>query len=93
VCGRNVPVAARTLDRAPQSAAAAPRLYLGNRLHLDRRADDQDFDDQRITDLGASRVDIGQGDQSWVVLADPEGFATQRTDQVYAVHSDGSVTS
>ena len=23
--------------------------------------------------LGASRVDIGQGEQSWVVLADPEG--------------------
>jgi hypothetical protein len=23
--------------------------------------------------LGASRVDVGQGEQSWVVLADPEG--------------------
>jgi hypothetical protein len=23
--------------------------------------------------LGARRVDIGQGDASWVVLADPEG--------------------
>jgi hypothetical protein len=24
-------------------------------------------------DLGARHVDIGQGEQSWVVLADPEG--------------------
>ena len=23
--------------------------------------------------LGATRVDIGQGEQSWVVMADPEG--------------------
>jgi hypothetical protein len=23
--------------------------------------------------LGATRVDIGQGEQTWVVLADPEG--------------------
>jgi hypothetical protein len=23
--------------------------------------------------LGASRADVGQGEQSWVVLADPEG--------------------
>ena len=27
----------------------------------------------RIIALGASRVDVGQGDVSWVVLADPEG--------------------
>ena len=23
--------------------------------------------------LGATRVDVGQGEQSWIVLADPEG--------------------
>ena len=23
--------------------------------------------------LGAKKVDIGQGDQTWIVLADPEG--------------------
>jgi hypothetical protein len=28
---------------------------------------------QRLLELGARRVDIGQGDQTWVVLADPEG--------------------
>jgi hypothetical protein len=27
----------------------------------------------RAEALGARRVDIGQGDQTWVVLADPEG--------------------
>ena len=44
-----------------------------NRLHLDFRPDDQDAEVARLIDLGASRVDIGQGAQSWVVLADPEG--------------------
>ena len=28
---------------------------------------------QRLIDLGATRVDLGQGEQTWVVLADPEG--------------------
>lgn len=27
----------------------------------------------RLEALGARRVDIGQGDVSWVVLADPDG--------------------
>jgi len=44
-----------------------------NRLHLDFRPDDQDLEVERLLALGASRVDIGQGDRSWVVLADPEG--------------------
>ena len=45
-----------------------------NRLHLDFRPDDQDAEVTRLLDLGASRVDIGQGqDVPWVVLADPEG--------------------
>ncbi|WP_171164732.1 VOC family protein [Streptomyces sp. I05A-00742] len=43
-----------------------------NRLHLDFRPDDQDAEVARLSALGARRVDIGQGDQSWVVLADPE---------------------
>jgi hypothetical protein len=43
-----------------------------NRLHLDFRPDDQDAEVARLLALGARRVDIGQGDQSWVVLADPE---------------------
>ena len=44
-----------------------------NRLHLDLRPDNQDLEVERLLALGASRVDIGQGERSWVVLADPEG--------------------
>lgn len=44
-----------------------------NRLHLDLRPDDQAAEVTRFTELGATRIDIGQGDVSWVVLADPEG--------------------
>jgi Glyoxalase-like domain len=44
-----------------------------SRLHLDFRPDDQDVEVARLVAHGAQRVDIGQGDQSWVVLADPEG--------------------
>jgi len=44
-----------------------------NRIHFDFTPDDQDAEVRRLLDLGARRVDVGQGDQSWVVLADPEG--------------------
>jgi hypothetical protein len=45
-----------------------------NRLHFDLRPKDQGFEVERILGLGATRVDIGQGDDvTWVVLADPEG--------------------
>jgi predicted enzyme related to lactoylglutathione lyase len=44
-----------------------------NRLHLDFRPDDRDAEVERLLSLGATRVDIGQGEQRWVVLADPEG--------------------
>jgi predicted enzyme related to lactoylglutathione lyase len=45
-----------------------------NRLHMDFRPDDRDAEVERLVKLGASRVDIGQGDDVyWVVLADPEG--------------------
>ena len=44
-----------------------------NRLHLDFRPDDQQSEVRRLVDLGARRIDVGQGDASWVVLADPEG--------------------
>lgn len=44
-----------------------------SRLHLDFRPDDQAAEVERLIALGASRVDIGQGAVSWVVLADPEG--------------------
>ncbi|CAM2847082.1 VOC family protein [Saccharomonospora xinjiangensis] len=46
-----------------------------NRLHLDLSPADrgQDEEVRRLLDLGARRADVGQGDESWVVLADPEG--------------------
>lgn len=46
-----------------------------NRLHLDINpvGIDQDEEVGRLIELGAQRVDIGQGEVSWVVLADPEG--------------------
>jgi hypothetical protein len=46
-----------------------------NRLHLDVNPTDraQDEEVRRLLELGARRVDIGQGEQSWIVLADPEG--------------------
>ncbi|MFZ6005317.1 MAG: VOC family protein [Actinomycetota bacterium] len=53
--------------RVPESKS------IKNRLHLDFRPDDRDAEADRLVALGATRVDIGQGEQSWVVLADPEG--------------------
>jgi hypothetical protein len=45
-----------------------------NRLHIDLRPDaDQAGEIARLEALGATRVDIGQGDQTWTVLADPDG--------------------
>ncbi len=44
-----------------------------NRLHLDFRPVDRDAEVARLLALGAARVDVGQGDSPWVVLADPEG--------------------
>jgi predicted enzyme related to lactoylglutathione lyase len=45
-----------------------------NRLHIDLRPDDQDAEVERLVDMGARHVDVGQPpDVAWVVLADPEG--------------------
>jgi predicted enzyme related to lactoylglutathione lyase len=44
-----------------------------NRLHLDLAPDDQAAEVERLLALGARRVDVGQQDVGWVVLADPEG--------------------
>jgi hypothetical protein len=44
-----------------------------NRLHLDLRPKDQAAEIARLEALGARRVDVGQGEVSWVVLADPDG--------------------
>ena len=47
-----------------------------NRVHLDLRpypGDDQAVEVERLRALGATDVDLGQGDVPWTVLADPEG--------------------
>jgi predicted enzyme related to lactoylglutathione lyase len=47
-----------------------------NRIHLDLGpypGDDQEAEAARLRALGASDIDVGQGDVPWTVLADPEG--------------------
>ncbi len=45
-----------------------------NRLHLDVVPDDQDAEVAQLLARGATRAEVGQtGDETWVVLADPEG--------------------
>jgi hypothetical protein len=48
---------------------------LKNRVHIDVNpvGIDQAQELQRLLALGAREVDVGQGQQTWVVLADPEG--------------------
>jgi hypothetical protein len=55
--------------RVPEGRAAGK-----NRIHLDLVPDDHEREVERLEALGATRPDIGQtGNESWVVLADPEG--------------------
>jgi catechol-2,3-dioxygenase len=58
-----------TFARVPE------RKTIKNRLHLDLSPTDRDQDEEvrRLLELGARHADVGQGDASWVVLADPEG--------------------
>ena len=47
-----------------------------HRLHFDLAPPvdgDQQAEADRLVSLGATRVDIGQGEVSWVVMADPDG--------------------
>ncbi|MGO0576568.1 VOC family protein [Ornithinimicrobium panacihumi] len=49
-----------------------------NRLHIDlapHTSQDRDAEIQRLLDLGATKVDVGQDEAevTWTVLADPEG--------------------
>jgi hypothetical protein len=44
-----------------------------NRMHIDLNPDDREAEVERLVNMGARRVDIGQGDVSWVTLADPDG--------------------
>lgn len=44
-----------------------------NRLHLDLRPGDQAAEIARLEQLGARRISVGQGEVSWVGMADPDG--------------------
>ena len=65
-----------------EPGVGCPQIFFGrvpevksvkNRTHLDLHPDDQDAEVERLISLGARRIDIGQGDVTWVVMADPEG--------------------
>jgi hypothetical protein len=66
---------------SPEAGVAPDLLFIRvpedkavkNRLHLDLRPEDQAAEVARLEVLGAHRVDVGQGEVSWVVLADPDG--------------------
>jgi predicted enzyme related to lactoylglutathione lyase len=61
----------------PLVFAPVPEPKTGkNRVHIDLESTslaDQEATVERLLGLGATHADIGQGDVSWVVLADPEG--------------------
>jgi catechol 2,3-dioxygenase-like lactoylglutathione lyase family enzyme len=71
--------AIRSLDGGPIISWGGPPVRPKtekNRLHFDLAppADgDQQAEVERLVSLGARRIDIGQGDVSWVVMADPDG--------------------
>jgi hypothetical protein len=56
-------------------ARVPERKTIKNRLHLDLRDDDRDAAVARFLELGATYADVGQGEQTWVVLSDPDGSA------------------
>jgi hypothetical protein len=70
---------------AVRSGPVPPTMFLAsvpedkvvkNRMHLDLSPVDRSRDEEveRLLALGATRAEVGQtGEESWVVLADPEG--------------------
>jgi glyoxalase superfamily protein len=73
-------------ETAIQSPRGGPKITWGGppltpktgkyRLYFDLApppGGDQQAEVERLVSLGATRIDIGQGDVSWVVMADPDG--------------------
>ena len=61
-------------DSARSENARGDGTRPAGRLQLDLRPDDPAAEVERLVNMGARHVDIGQGDgRSWTVLADPEG--------------------
>jgi hypothetical protein len=72
--GRDIPVEERSPGLVFVSVPEGKQVK--NRLHIDlapRAGDDHAAEVERLEQLGATRVDVGQTDVPWVVLADPEG--------------------
>jgi catechol 2,3-dioxygenase-like lactoylglutathione lyase family enzyme len=72
------------LQTAIRSPHGGPKISWGGppltpksakyRLHFDLAPDgDQHAEVDRLVSLGATRIDIGQGEVDWVVMADPDG--------------------
>ncbi|MGI8774209.1 MAG: VOC family protein [Actinomycetota bacterium] len=69
------------IELAPKDGKGTNLLFVNvpegksvkNRIHFDLRPKDQAAEVERVKALGATEVDIGQGDETWVVLADIEG--------------------
>ena len=68
-----------TDENAPVGICFMPvtdQKIVKNRVHLDITTEAQDRDQEidRLLGLGAQHADVGQtGEESWTVLADPEG--------------------
>ena len=66
-------------DSSATQVTGAERLFQGrNRLHLDLEPDDRDAEVERLVNMGARHVDLGQDEVGpdelgGMVLADPEG--------------------
>jgi predicted enzyme related to lactoylglutathione lyase len=58
------------LHRAPERKTAKLRVHLDVAPYAN---DDHGAEVDRLRALGATEIDIGQGEVTWVVLADPEG--------------------
>ena len=66
----------RASARIWSSSARPTSKTVKNRVHLDLRpypGDDQAAEVARLRALGATDIDVGQGDVPWTCLADPEG--------------------
>jgi catechol 2,3-dioxygenase-like lactoylglutathione lyase family enzyme len=75
-------VALEPPEGSPEDGVSPDILFLAvpetksvkNRLHLDLRPRDQAAEVARLEALGATRADVGQGEEvTWVVLRDPDG--------------------
>ena len=73
-----------TADRTPGLLfVPVPELKTTkNRIHLDFRPDDRDVEVERLLALGATRADIGQGEQSWIVLGTLRATSSAYSDRV-----------